>query len=96
MGLASGQRVGIKIMPRDVILDVQGRAVESSMKSNGYSVHSCRVGKYIEMNLSGLNREQARLEVEKMLKQGGLYNALIEKYEIEFLSNATDFSAVTQ
>jgi len=96
MSEASGQKVGIKIMPRDVILDVQGRAVESSMKSNGYRVESCRVGKYIEMNLIDQNREQAHLEVEKMLKQGGLYNALIEKYEIEFLSTPNSSAAVKQ
>ena len=27
--------------------------------------------------------EKAKAEVEKMLKEGGLYNPLIEKYEIQ-------------
>ena len=29
-------KLGVKIMPREVILDTQGRAVEASLKSNGF------------------------------------------------------------
>lgn len=76
--------VGIKIMPRDVILDSQGRAIESSMKNNGFKLDSLRAGKYLEMTLPQTNQLEARAEVERMLHQGGLYNPLIEKYEIYF------------
>jgi phosphoribosylformylglycinamidine synthase len=77
-------KVGIKIMPREVILDSQGRAVEQSMQMNGFSeVKDCRIGKYVELNLSIEDREKAKLQVEKMLKEGGLYNPLIEKFEIQ-------------
>lgn len=77
-------KFGIKIMPRDVILDTQGRAVEVSMKSNGFdSLEHCRVGKYIELDLNITDSAKAKNEVEKMLKDGGLYNPLIEKYEIQ-------------
>lgn len=77
-------RLGIKIMPRDVILDTQGRAVEASMKSNGFSMlENCRVGKYLEIDLNTSKPEEAKSEAEKMLKEGGLYNPLIEKYEIQ-------------
>lgn len=76
-------KLGIKIMPRDVILDTQGRAVELSMKSNGFTrLQQCRVGKYIELELD-LGAEAAPAEAEKMLKDGGLYNPLTEKYEIQ-------------
>lgn len=74
--------VGIKIMPRDVILDSQGRAIESSMKQNGFQINSLRAGKFIELSLDDKPVEQAKKEVEKMLHEGGLYNPLIEKYEI--------------
>ena len=74
--------IGIKIMPREVILDSQGRAIENSMKNNGFSVESIRVGKYFEISLSEIIPEKAKLEVERMLKDGGLYNPLIEKYDI--------------
>lgn len=77
-------KLGVKIMPREVILDTQGRAVEASMKSNGFSTLSqCRVGKYIELTLTTTEATQAQSEVEKMLKEGGLYNPLIERYEIQ-------------
>jgi len=78
-----GLKLGVKIMPREVILDTQGRAVEASMKSNGFTdLTECRVGKYIELTLNAPDMEKAKSEVEKMLKDGGLYNPLIEKYEI--------------
>lgn len=77
-------KYGVKIMPREVILDTQGRAVEISMKSNGFTdLMDCRVGKYIELTLNINDQTKARLEVERMLKDGGLYNPLIEKYEIQ-------------
>ena len=47
--------VGIKIMPRDVILDSQGRAIESSMKSNGFQLDSLRAGKYLEIRHSDID-----------------------------------------
>jgi phosphoribosylformylglycinamidine synthase PurS subunit len=78
-------KLGVKIMPREVILDTQGRAVEASMKSNGFnSLTECRVGKYIELTLSTADSASAKNEVEKMLKEGGLYNPLIENFEIQF------------
>ena len=79
-------KVGIKIMPRDVILDSQGRAVEQSMHMNGFKeVQDCRIGKYVEMNLSLEDTEKAKAQVERMLKEGGLYNPLIEKFEIQLI-----------
>lgn len=78
-------KFGVKVMPREVILDTQGRAVEASMKSNGFKIDSCRVGKYIEVSVPVENQSQAQAEVEKMLSEGGLYNPLIEKFEIQNL-----------
>ena len=77
-------KIGVKIMPRDVILDSQGRAVEASLKSNGFSeLTDCRIGKFVELTLKTDEIETAKSQVEKMLKEGGLYNPLIEKYEIQ-------------
>lgn len=78
-------KIGIKIMPRDVILDTQGRAVENSMKSNGFELEACRIGKFVELTFEGTNPDEAKIRAEKMLKEGGLYNPLIEKYEIQTL-----------
>ena len=76
--------VGIKIMPRDVILDSQGRAIEESMKNNGFKFDGVRAGKFFEVSFSSTNKDDVKSEVEKMLKVGGLYNPLIEKFEIIF------------
>ena len=76
-------KIGVKIMPRDVILDSQGRAVEASLRSNGFAdVTDCRVGKFVELTLKNEDSRSAQAQVEKMLKEGGLYNPLIEKFEI--------------
>lgn len=76
-------KIGVKIMPRDVILDSQGRAVEASLHSNGFAdVTDCRVGKFVELTLKTEDSRSAQAQVEKMLKEGGLYNPLIEKFEI--------------
>ena len=59
-------KIGIKIMPRDVILDSQGRAVEQSLTENGFSqLKSCRVGKFIELDLN-TTQDEATKVVEKM------------------------------
>ena len=80
-------KVGIKIMPREVILDTQGRAVQESMKAGGFKLlETCRVGKYLELNIKTENSDLAHQEALKMLNEGGLYNPLIEKFEVETLS----------
>ncbi len=74
-------KYGIKIMPREVILDTQGRVVEAHLKTQGYHVQSCRMGKYIELEVAVNNKEAAVEEIKAMMKNG-LYNPLIENYEI--------------
>ncbi len=78
-------KFGIKVMPREVILDSQGRAVEASLKANGFKLEGCRIGKFIELNVPVEDQGAAQIEVERMLKEGGLYNPLIEKFEIACL-----------
>lgn len=76
-------KLGVKIMPREVILDTQGRAVEASLKANGFAgLADCRIGKFVELTFDFSDSAKAKAEVEKMLKDGGLYNPLIEKFEV--------------
>lgn len=76
-------KCGIKILPREVILDTQGRAVEQSLRSNGFNqLNQIKVGKYIQLDLPMFDFTEAKSEIEKMLKEGGLYNPLIEQYQI--------------
>jgi phosphoribosylformylglycinamidine (FGAM) synthase PurS component len=74
-------RVGVQILPRDVILDSQGRTVAGHFQASGIKVQQCRIGKYIEIEFDPSFSGDPVQEVEKMLRQG-LYNPLIEKYEI--------------
>jgi phosphoribosylformylglycinamidine synthase PurS subunit len=77
-------KIGVKIMPREVILDTQGRAVESLFKAHQFQIPSCRVGKYIELEFEG--SEASALEEAKKACEFVLYNPLIETYSLEVLS----------
>ena len=70
-------------MPREVILDTQGRAVEQTLKLNNLAVDSCRVGKLIELEIDG-DAKSARQKAEQIAKTV-LHNPLIEKFEIQEL-----------
>jgi phosphoribosylformylglycinamidine synthase PurS subunit len=78
-------KCGIKIMPREVILDTQGRVVESYLLSQGFHIQNCRIGKFIELQLNSadanLTQAEVQIEIKKMMQQG-LYNPLTETYEL--------------
>jgi phosphoribosylformylglycinamidine synthase PurS subunit len=76
-------KFGIKIMPREVILDTQGRAVEQTLKLNKLAVQNCRVGKYVELEIEG-NEAEAKIKAEKIAKTV-LHNPLIETFEVSKL-----------
>ncbi|MCB9026550.1 MAG: phosphoribosylformylglycinamidine synthase subunit PurS [Bdellovibrionaceae bacterium] len=76
-------KVGVKVLPRKEILDTQGRAVESVLHQQGQEGVNCRIGKYIELEVPGQNKEEVSAQVKKMVNNL-LYNPLIETYELEF------------
>lgn len=76
-------RIGVKIMPREVILDTQGRAIEQTLKLNGMPEASCRVGRFVELEFA-TNREQARQQAEEVARKL-LANPLIETFELKDL-----------
>ena len=78
-------KIGVKILPRDVILDTQGRAVEQTLKQNNLAVEYCRVGKYVELEISE-NSQEAALKKADQIAKTLLCNALIEKYELAVLA----------
>ncbi len=69
-------RVRVLIVPKEGLLDPEGRAVKEVLEDNGYSVKNVRVGKIIEMDVE--DASQVKQIVEKFL-----YNPLIEEYVIE-------------
>lgn len=77
-------KFGVKVMPREVILDTQGRAVETTLRANAHQLDSCRVGKYIELEVPVSDEAEGRERVRKMT-EFVLFNPLIETFQIERL-----------
>lgn len=63
--------------------DPQGEAVKGSLHHLGFqAVEGARVGKYIELNLKGLSKEEAQSQVRSMCEKL-LANPVIESYSFE-------------
>jgi len=77
-------KIGVRIMPRNEVLDSQGRAVERTLKQHGKEISQVRVGKFIELDIATSDKEVA-LKQAKDLAEFVLYNPLIENYELEVL-----------
>jgi phosphoribosylformylglycinamidine synthase subunit PurS len=69
------------------VLDVQGKAVASTLKELGYAaVSGARVGKQIEIQLDGnLDPATAKAQVTEMCEKL-LANTVIESYRVEIAS----------
>jgi len=76
-------RFSVSIMPRDGILDPQGRAVEAALPQLGAaSVHDVRVGRRVELSVEASDEPAARAVVEQ-LSADFLANPLVEHWSIE-------------
>ncbi|HYI23419.1 MAG TPA: phosphoribosylformylglycinamidine synthase subunit PurS [Candidatus Limnocylindrales bacterium] len=81
----SEYRFAVDVMPRDGILDPQGRAVEAALPQLGASsVHEVRVGRRVELTVDAADPAEARTVVER-LAADFLSNPLVEKWEIDAL-----------
>ena len=81
--------VGIKILLKKEVLDVQGRAIADTLKRRGYSIEDCRYGKFLELKIQGNSKEEVLEQANKMAKSV-LCNSLVESYELAFLSEDSD------
>lgn len=78
-------RARVFVQLRAGVLDTQGKAVASALGDLGFGeVQSARVGKLIELELSGLDRAAAEDRVKAMC-EALLANAVIETFSIEIL-----------
>tara|TARA_Y100001960_G_C14628751_1_gene804636 strand:- start:954 stop:1199 length:246 start_codon:yes stop_codon:yes gene_type:complete len=76
-------RARVHITLKSGVLDPQGKAIHNALKSLGFdNVHDVRQGKYLELDLSESNVEQAQASVEDMCTRL-LANTVIEDYKIE-------------
>ena len=76
-------RFSVDVMPKDGILDPQGRAVEQALPHLGVeTVHGVRVGRRVELTVDADGEAEARIVVERLAAE--LFaNPLIERWTID-------------
>jgi phosphoribosylformylglycinamidine synthase len=76
-------RFVVSVMPREGILDPQGRAVETSLPHLGVtSVRDVRVGRRVELSVEAADASAARQVVDRLA--GELFaNPLIESWTVD-------------
>ena len=76
--------VKIETKLKEGILDPQGKAVKTGLKSLGYeNVESVHVGKYMELILDDVNDKQAAEDMVIDMCEKLLANPVIEDYKYE-------------
>lgn len=68
------------------VSDPQGFAVSEALNSMKYNVKSVRVGKFFEVKLDGLSREQAEAQLHEMTEKL-LSNPVVEDYRFEIVED---------
>ena len=73
----------IYVTLKNGVLDPQGKAVQHSLESLGYrEVKDVRLGKYMEVQIDNMNRDEAQARVSEMCEKL-LSNPVIEDYRFE-------------
>lgn len=73
----------IIITPKKAVLDPQGKTVQDALQHMGYQgVGAVHVGKYLEIELAGSDKESARKQVDEACHKF-LSNPVIEDYKLE-------------
>ena len=73
----------IIVTPKKAVLDPQGKTVQNALEHMGYSgIGSVRVGKYMEIELPGSDKEAWRQRIDTACLRL-LSNPVIEDYKFE-------------
>ena len=73
----------IIITPKKAVLDPQGKTVQNALTQMGYpGIGAVHVGKYLEIELGGVDREAARRHIDEACHKI-LSNPVIEDYRFE-------------
>lgn len=73
----------VQVMLKNGVLDPQGKAIEHSLASLGFSnVDEVRMGKVIEVDVAETDADKARVQITEMCEKL-LANTVIERYEIQ-------------
>ena len=76
-------KASIIITPKKAVLDPQGKTVQGALQHMGYQgVKEVRVGKYLEVELAGLDPETARRQLDEACHRF-LSNPVIEDYRLD-------------
>jgi phosphoribosylformylglycinamidine synthase len=73
-------RVDVTVLPKDGVLDIQGKAVERTLRQSGYtSVSDVRVGRFVRFVVEAEGEETAASVIDAVADDL-LSNGLIESY----------------
>jgi phosphoribosylformylglycinamidine synthase PurS subunit len=73
-------RADITILPKDGVLDIQGKAVEKTLAAHGYdAVLEVKVGKFIRVAVEAADTDDAGQKV-RTIADDLLVNDLVESY----------------
>jgi phosphoribosylformylglycinamidine synthase subunit PurS len=73
----------IIVTPKKAVLDPQGKTVQTALEHMGYKdVKAVHVGKYLEIELEGSDKENARQRLNEAAHKF-LSNPVIEDYRLE-------------
>ena len=75
-------KIGVRVMLKKEVLDVEGRAVADMLKRDGIEISDCRVGKYIVLDIPSSDFEEAKKKASEIAKTV-LHNPLIEAFSVE-------------
>jgi phosphoribosylformylglycinamidine synthase len=79
----------VSVMPKEGILDPQGRAVEQSLPHLGVTtVHGVRVGRRVELTIESVTEAEAR-EIVERLAHDLFGNPLIESTQVDLVEAAS-------
>lgn len=79
----SEYKVEVRIMPRQGLLDPQGKAVESALRSLEFQgVSGVRVGRLVRLRVAADSVEAARARADEMCRKL-LANPVTEDFEVE-------------
>jgi phosphoribosylformylglycinamidine synthase len=73
----------IIVTPKKAVLDPQGKTVQNALEHMGYKgVQAVHVGKYLEVELHGTDKEAARQQMDAACRKF-LTNPVIEDFQLE-------------
>jgi phosphoribosylformylglycinamidine synthase PurS subunit len=78
--------VRVLVRNRPGVFDPAGKVVQSGLRRLGHHVEHVHLGKVIDLQIEGDDRDAVRAEIDLMCKEF-LVNPVLENYSVEFLDD---------